>query len=122
MLISDQSTARPYAALAGALEDRIVAIETARQRRLAELGEPPADTDLEFDWQLPWYRREARLEHIHLYLHERAKRPLLKALRNAYLKTWGRGARFSYFFPQHTLDTIWRRAHARMQDRTRLAR
>lgn len=116
MLISDQSTARPYAALADAFEDRIVAIETAWRQRLDGLGEPPTGTDPELDWRLPWYRRQTRLERIHLYLHRRAERPLMKALRAAYLKTWGRGASFSYFFPQHTLAPIWRRAHARMQD------
>ena len=114
MIIGDHTALPAYSALADALEDRIVVIETERRRRLDALGDPPPDTDPEIDWNTPWYRAEARLERIHLYLHARAKRPLLAALRTAYLKTWGRNASFSYFFPQHSLDAVWRRAHARM--------
>jgi hypothetical protein len=47
-----------------------------------------------------------------LYLMRRAYRPLYQALRVQYIAVWGKRCSFSYFFPQHAHDDVWRSARA----------
>lgn len=46
------------------------------------------------------------------YMVRRAWRPLHHILRREYIKLWGKNASFSYFFPEHTFNSIARDALA----------
>lgn len=115
MIISDLSRHPSFAPAAQAAEDALVRLIPAEERLRAALPPFPPGS-IEDEWRHPAYVAEARINHVFRYLYKRAFRQLDGQLRAAYVSQWGKRASFSYFFPEHTRNPIWRRAHARCAD------